>query len=626
VGRLSTEVYGTGQPPYLNEFSKVALSGEPYHCESYFQPMDKHFSISVISPEKYRFATVTTDITDHKQAEEALQKSEDSLQAVLNSTADGILAVGKDNKVLYANERFSELWRIPSDILKSGDDSILLQHILDQLSDPEGFLKKVQELYINDKESFDVINFHDGRVYERLSRPLSAKSEVKGRVWSFRDVTERKKAEEEYLKFFTITENSLYGSAIADPDGNLVYVNDYFAHIHGYKVKELIGRKLDIFHSDDQMPLVRKTIEDALEKGSIESIEIHHLHKNGHEFTMLMSLAVIKDPDDKPKYIAATAFDLTEQKTFEQKLQNTVNDQNLMLDNDPTLIFFKDCKNNIIRVTESVAKATGMTREAIEGRPSKEIYPDMADQYWEDDMEVINSGKPKLNIIEPLTGADGSSHWLLTNKIPVKNNSGEIVGVTVFATDITELKNAELGLIAAKEKAERNEIELVKAQEIAHLGSWYLNTETNEVTWTEELYKMYGFDPAMPPPPYTEHMKLFTPESWEILSTSLAKTRETGVPYELELKTIRNDNSNGWMWVRGEAVVDKDNRITGLWGAAQDITERMKTEKALMMKMDELERYFKLTVGRELTMVELKKEVNNLLNKLGEDNKYKIVE
>ncbi len=147
--------------------------------------------------------------------------------------------------------------------------------------------------------------------------------------------------------------------------------------------------------------------------------------------------------------------------------------------------------------------------------------------------------------------------------------------------DITEQKTLENDIIKVKENAERNELELLKAQRIAHVGSWYLNVETNEVVWTEELYRMYGFDPTIPPPPYTEHMKLFTPESWEILSTSLAKTRESGIPYELELRTVKEDGANGWMWVRGEAVKDKNNTIIGLWGAAQDITERKQAELEL---------------------------------------------
>lgn len=103
---------------------------------------------------------------------------------------------------------------------------------------------------------------------------------------------------------------------------------------------------------------------------------------------------------------------------------------------------------------------------------------------------------------------------------------------------------------------QESEKDLKASQQIAHLGSWRLDVATNEVVWTEELYKMYGFDPAFPPPPYTEHMKLFTPESWERLSTSLEKTKTTGTPYELELETVREDGSNGWMWVRAEAAKD----------------------------------------------------------------------
>ncbi len=138
---------------------------------------------------------VMFDISERKQAEEALQKSESSLHAVLQSTADGILAVGSGNEVLYANERFVEIWRIPQAAMASKDDSVLLQHVLDQLSDPQSFLKKVQELYKSKEESLDALYFKDGRVFERLSRPLLHGTELRGRVWSFRDITERKRAE-----------------------------------------------------------------------------------------------------------------------------------------------------------------------------------------------------------------------------------------------------------------------------------------------------------------------------------------------------------------------------------------------------------------------------------------------
>ena len=70
----------------------------------------------------------------------------------------------------------------------------------------------------------------------------------------------------------------------------------------------------------------------------------------------------------------------------------------------------------------------------------------------------------------------------------------------------------ELERMQAAEKLLRSQKELIRAQQLTHIGSWYLDVASNQVVWTEELYKMYGFDPAIPPPPYTEHQKLFTVE------------------------------------------------------------------------------------------------------------------
>jgi len=155
--------------------------------------------------------------------------------------------------------------------------------------------------------------------------------------------------------------------------------------------------------------------------------------------------------------------------------------------------------------------------------------------------------------------------------------------VLSIATDITERKQAEKALISSEK-------ELKKAQQITHIGNWNLDLETNEVKWTEELYKMYGFDPSLPPPPYTEHKKLFTPESWDLLSSSLARTTETGIPYELELQTVRKDGTHGWMWVRGEAMQDPAGKIVGLWGAAQDITQRKLSEEELKTAKERAEK------------------------------------
>ncbi len=154
------------------------------------------------------------------------------------------------------------------------------------------------------------------------------------------------------------------------------------------------------------------------------------------------------------------------------------------------------------------------------------------------------------------------------------------------------IKKSEAALWDTQVKLQQNMDDLLESQRIAHLGTWRLDLATKQVVWSEELYRMYGFDPTMPLPSFSEHMKLFTPESWDKLSTSVEQTRTAGTPYELELEIVTSDGSNGWVWVRGEALKDSNGNITGLWGAAQDITERKKIEYKLKQSEEKFQLLF----------------------------------
>ncbi len=130
-----------------------------------------------------------------KKAEAALRESEGVLRATLESTADGILVIGEDGKMVDANSRFAEMWQIPQPVLDSRDDETLLAFVSDQLQDSESFLRRIRYLYGSPEDDLDLLQFKDGRVFERFSRPLVRDGMVVERVWSFRDITERKKAE-----------------------------------------------------------------------------------------------------------------------------------------------------------------------------------------------------------------------------------------------------------------------------------------------------------------------------------------------------------------------------------------------------------------------------------------------
>jgi PAS domain S-box-containing protein len=132
------------------------------------------------------------DVTDHWKTNAALAATASLLQATFEATADGVLIVDRNGKIAAKNQRFVELWAIPDSIAASDDDQAVLDAVTSQLEDSEGFLGRVRALYATpEAESFDVLTFKDGRVFERYSIPERLGSEVVGRVWSFRDVTDR---------------------------------------------------------------------------------------------------------------------------------------------------------------------------------------------------------------------------------------------------------------------------------------------------------------------------------------------------------------------------------------------------------------------------------------------------
>jgi PAS domain S-box-containing protein len=131
-----------------------------------------------------------------RQVERRLQHTVSLLNATLESTADGILVISNDRKVARCNQKFAAMWNLGGGSLIGMDDKGLLASVVDQLHNPDDFLARVQELCADPATtSFDVLNFKDGRIFERYSQPQSINDKIIGRVWSFRDVTRARNLE-----------------------------------------------------------------------------------------------------------------------------------------------------------------------------------------------------------------------------------------------------------------------------------------------------------------------------------------------------------------------------------------------------------------------------------------------
>ncbi len=137
------------------------------------------------------------DVTERKAAETELRNALWMLTATLDATADGILVVDNDDHIVSFNQRLTEMWDVPDSLLFTQDRSAVTEYVSGQLVDPESYVAKVEQVYDGGpSESHDTLEFKDGRVFDRVSKPQMVDGEVIGRVWSFRDVTDRKQLEQ----------------------------------------------------------------------------------------------------------------------------------------------------------------------------------------------------------------------------------------------------------------------------------------------------------------------------------------------------------------------------------------------------------------------------------------------
>ncbi len=279
VNDIYTEFYGTSQEQILGrtmaDFCGVdlfereikphldrCLAGETvrYEVQVDFPTKDTRWMDMEYVPYQDEKGEVTgvishgRDITEHKRAAEARERSRSLLQATLESTADGILVVDQDGRWSGFNRRFVEMWNVPGQICDSGDDKAALDYVFPQLADPEKFIATVREIYdAPEKVTFDTIKLKDGKVFERYSQPQRLGNEIVGRVWSFRDVTDRKRAEDR-LRESEQQKNLILNSgsemvAYYDTDLRIIWANRASGKSVGKSHAELIGHHCyEIWH------------------------------------------------------------------------------------------------------------------------------------------------------------------------------------------------------------------------------------------------------------------------------------------------------------------------------------------------------------------------------------------
>ncbi|HET7201505.1 MAG TPA: diguanylate cyclase, partial [Burkholderiales bacterium] len=251
------------------------------------------------------------------------RKSLSLLRATLESTADGVLVVDNLGKITTYNQQFAEMWRLPPNVLSSGSDEDALDYVLDQLKNPDEFRAKVRRLYDHPgQESFDTIEFKDGRTFERYSRPQLVEGQTIGRVWSFRDVTEHRHAEEKLReseeRFRLIAENVGDLVALVDTEGRRIYNSPSWRSVF---TDDRIQPGTDSFreiHPEDR-ERVKAIFRETVATGVGRRIEFRFLLPDGSLRHIESEGRVIRDAAGKVSKVVLVSRDISERKRAEQR-------------------------------------------------------------------------------------------------------------------------------------------------------------------------------------------------------------------------------------------------------------------------------------------------------------------
>ena len=282
------------------------------------------------------------------------------------------------------------------------------------------------------------------KVKERTAELSRANAELEERI------AERQRAHERLSLLSLAVEQSTEGIGVSDLEGNLLFVNQAFAAMHGFVPEELVSQNLKMFHTPEQLPSVEEANRRMLEAGEFSG-EIWHLRRDETTFPALMHNSLLRDDSGAPVGMIGAMRDITERKQAERALRHSEHLLRQVIDASPNCIFLKDRDGRFLLVNRRMALSHGTTPEDMVGRTDWDFVgssiaaPEDVERYLADDRAVIETRQLRRIPDESFTLPDGTVRWHQTVKVPLSlgDDPDCVLGVAI---DITERKMAEQAL------------------------------------------------------------------------------------------------------------------------------------------------------------------------------------
>lgn len=520
-------------------------------------------------------------------------------QSLIENIQDIVTLMKPDGTIVYESPAIEQLLGYQPDELMGKnvfefihpDDALSVQETIQRALQKAGAREIVEHRFRQKDGSW--------RLLESRGTNLLEVPGIKGILVTSRDITEIRKTEEDLRlseeHFKKTFDQSPIGKAMVSNDHRFLRVNPALCDMLGYTAEELTRRTfMDITHPDDVPPSLQTAQQLNRGERALVKIKKRYIRKDGELLWVMVTASRIRDSAGKTLYTLSMIENISDRKQLEKALLSEHKLLANVISNIPHYVFWKDRNSVYLGCNDIFARAAGIEKpEYIVGKTDYDLAwkKEESDFYRKCDREVIESGVPKMDIEESQRQVDGKSTTLLTSKVPLRDASGQVVGILGIYADITERK-----------KAEQYRSRLASIVETSVDAIISVDLEMIIVSWNPAAQRLFGYSAEEA---IGKSINILTPPGQQEEVRALQERLKRG---EVVISDgLRRKKDGGLVevsWILSP-IRDSQRKIIGFSGIHRDITERRQLE-AMVRHADKMSAMGQLTAG-------LAHEINNPL-------------
>jgi PAS domain S-box-containing protein len=437
------------------------------------------------------------------------------------------------------------------------------------------------------------------------------------------DFAEQLQNERDFVDAVIQTSGALI--AVIDIDGKFTRFNKTCEELTGYTADEVIGRTVfDLFIPPEERECVKSVASRLFAGEKMVEFDNHWVTKTSEKRYIHWRNSILVDKKGRAAYAVATGIDITDRRKAEQALQESEGRFRGIFDNIAMGIHLVDTSDHFVAVNDYVCRILGYTKEELIAMDVHHLTaPEDREKSDEMNRKIRAKELKRVAYEKHYLKADGSKFWVNVTVSSIRDELDNHVGSITTVEDISERKRVELAL-------RRSEELLRLAQQGARIGSFDYDPIRKFSEWSPELEALYGLKPGEFHGSYDQWKALIYPADLSFVESRLNEAMTTG-QFETEWRIVQPGGIIRWLAARGQVLRDDSGKPVRMVGVNFDITERKTAEEQIRQKVallekanSDLDRFNRIAVGRELRMIELKREINVLSERLGKPPRYSL--